>query len=37
MGLVDRLVGSKAYLDANVFIYAIERIEEFVTNYARLK
>ena len=30
MGLVDRLAGGKAYLDANVFIYAIERIGDFV-------
>ncbi len=28
MGLIDRLAGGTAYLDANVFIYAIERVPE---------
>lgn len=36
MGLVDRLAGSTAYIDANVFIYAIERIEGFVPLVADL-
>ncbi len=36
MGLVDRLAGSTAYIDANVFIYAIERIEDFVPLVADL-
>ena len=31
MGLLDRLAGGKAYFDANVFIYAIEQIDDFVS------
>lgn len=36
MGLLDRLAGRRAYLDANVFIYALEGYPEFVADLTSL-
>ena len=30
-GLIDRIVGRATYLDANVFIYAVENVEPYAT------